>query len=147
MNSPTLRLGTWLSLGSPAMAELASLCGFDWVLIDTEHAPNEVTHVADTLRALAGSRVVPVVRPAWNDAVLFKRLLDVGAQTLLVPYVQSAEEARRAVSARSRNRGSAWHARARRLAARGGDGVVRSLLSRARARRARTTARRSSAAD
>jgi 4-hydroxy-2-oxoheptanedioate aldolase len=92
-------VGLWHSIGNTAVTEILADSGLDWVLIDTEHAPNEVTHVADTLRALAGSRVAPVVRPAWNDAVLFKRLLDVGAQTLLVPYVQSVDEAARAVSA------------------------------------------------
>src|SRR3954471_1282069 len=92
-------VGLWHSIGHSTVTEILADSAFDWVLIDTEHAPNEVTHVADTLRALAGSRVSPVVRPAWNDPVLFKRLLDVGAQTLLVPYVQSADEAARAVAA------------------------------------------------
>lgn len=92
-------VGLWHAIGHPAVTEVLADSALDWVLIDTEHAPNEVTHVADTLRALAGSRVAPVVRPAWNDAVLFKRLLDVGAQTLLVPYVQSAREAAQAVGA------------------------------------------------
>jgi 4-hydroxy-2-oxoheptanedioate aldolase len=91
--------GLWHSIGHAAVTEILADSPLDWVLIDTEHAPNEVSHVADTLRALTGSRVAPVVRPAWNDAVLFKRLLDVGAQTLLVPYVQSAQEAARAVAA------------------------------------------------
>src|SRR6476619_6180686 len=92
-------VGLWHSIAHATVTEILADSALDWVLIDTEHAPNEVAHVADTLRALAGSRVAPVVRPAWNDAVLFKRLLDVGAQTLLVPYVQSAEEAARAVAA------------------------------------------------
>ena len=92
-------VGLWHSIGHAAVTEILADSGLAWVLIDTEHAPNEVTDVAETLRALAGSRVAAVVRPAWNDAVLFKRLLDVGAQTLLVPYVQSAEEAGRAVAA------------------------------------------------
>jgi 4-hydroxy-2-oxoheptanedioate aldolase len=92
-------VGLWHSIGHATVTEILADSAFDWVLIDTEHAPNEVTHVADTLRALAGSRVSAVVRPAWNDPVLFKRLLDVGAQTLLVPYVQSADEAARAVAA------------------------------------------------
>jgi 4-hydroxy-2-oxoheptanedioate aldolase len=92
-------VGLWHSIGHPTVTEILADSTLDWVLIDTEHAPNEVGHVADTLRALTGGHVAPVVRPAWNDAVLFKRLLDVGAQTLLVPYVQSAEEAARAVAA------------------------------------------------
>jgi 4-hydroxy-2-oxoheptanedioate aldolase len=92
-------VGLWHSIGHATVTEILADSAFDWALIDTEHAPNEVTHVADTLRAFSGSRVAPVVRPAWNDPVLFKRLLDVGAQTLLVPYVQSAAEAARAVAA------------------------------------------------
>ena len=92
-------VGLWHSIGHPAVTEVLADSALDWILIDTEHAPNEVGHVADALRALAGSPVAPVVRPAWNDAVLVKRLLDVGAQTLLVPYVQSPEEAARAVAA------------------------------------------------
>jgi 4-hydroxy-2-oxoheptanedioate aldolase len=92
-------VGLWHSIGHPTVTEILADSTLDWVLVDTEHAPNEVAHVADTLRALTRGHVAPVVRPAWNDAVLFKRLLDVGAQTLLVPYVQSAEEAARAVAA------------------------------------------------
>ena len=93
------QIGFWLSLGSPAMAEILAPLGYDWVLIDTEHAPNEVPAVIDQLRALEGGTASPVVRPAWNDLVLIKRLLDAGAQTLLVPFVRSAEEAARAVAA------------------------------------------------
>ncbi|HSB61990.1 MAG TPA: HpcH/HpaI aldolase/citrate lyase family protein, partial [Vicinamibacteria bacterium] len=93
------QIGFWLSLGSPAVAELVAGAGYDWVLIDTEHAPNELPDVIDQLRALEGGTATPVVRPAWNDLVLIKRLLDAGAQTLLVPFVRSAEEAARAVAA------------------------------------------------
>jgi 4-hydroxy-2-oxoheptanedioate aldolase len=92
-------VGLWHSIGHPAVTEVLADSGLDWILIDTEHAPNEVTHVADALRALGGSSVAPVVRPAWNDLVIVKRLLDVGTQTVLVPYVQSVEEATRAVAA------------------------------------------------
>ncbi len=92
-------IGLWSSLSSLAATEILSDSGFDWILIDTEHAPNETPMVADQLRAAALGTAAPVVRPAWNDAVIFKRLLDVGTQTLLVPYVQSEEEAARAVAA------------------------------------------------
>lgn len=81
------------------MAELLAGAGYDWVLIDTEHAPNEVPNVIDQLRALEGGTASPVVRPAWNDPVLIKRLLDAGAQTLLVPFVRNAEEAAKAAAA------------------------------------------------
>jgi 4-hydroxy-2-oxoheptanedioate aldolase len=92
-------IGFWLSLGSPAVAELVAGAGYDWVLVDTEHAPNELPGVIDQLRALEGGTASPVVRPAWNDPVLIKRLLDAGAQSLLVPFVRSAKEAASAVAA------------------------------------------------
>ena len=93
------QIGFWLSLGSPAVAELVAGAGYDWVLVDTEHAPNEVPDVIEQLRALEGGTASPVVRPAWNDPVLIKRLLDAGAQSLLVPFVRNADEAARAVAA------------------------------------------------
>jgi 4-hydroxy-2-oxoheptanedioate aldolase len=92
-------VGLWSALLSAAATEVLGDSGFDWILIDTEHAPNETPMVADQLRAASLGTASPVVRPAWNDPVIFKRLLDVGAQTLLVPFVQSAEEAARAVAA------------------------------------------------
>lgn len=92
-------VGLWSSLSSAAATEILADSGFDWILIDTEHAPNETPMVADQLRAASLGTASPVVRPAWNDLVILKRLLDIGAQTLLVPFVQSAEEAARAVAA------------------------------------------------
>jgi 4-hydroxy-2-oxoheptanedioate aldolase len=92
-------IGLWLSLGSPVAAEIAAAAGFDWVLIDTEHAPNELPDVVSQLRATTSGSACAVVRPAWNDPVLIKRLLDVGAQTLLIPFVNSVDEALRAVAA------------------------------------------------
>ncbi|HEU4925688.1 MAG TPA: aldolase/citrate lyase family protein, partial [Vicinamibacterales bacterium] len=93
------QVGLWSSLSSAAATEILSDSGFDWILIDTEHAPNETPMVADQLRAASMGTASPVVRPAWNDIVILKRLLDVGVQTLLVPFVQSPEEAARAVAA------------------------------------------------
>jgi 4-hydroxy-2-oxoheptanedioate aldolase len=93
------QIGLWTSLGTGTAAEILGGAGFDWLLIDTEHSPTELPMVLDQLRALEGTGVTPIVRPAWNDVVIIKRLLDLGVQTLLVPYVQSAEEARRAVAA------------------------------------------------
>jgi 4-hydroxy-2-oxoheptanedioate aldolase len=93
------QIGLWTSLGTGLAAEVLGGAGFDWLLIDTEHAPTEVPMIADQLRTLEAFPATPIVRPAWNDLVLIKRILDLGVQTLLVPYVQSAEEARRAVSA------------------------------------------------
>src|SRR5215831_8979118 len=93
------QIGLWSSLCSNIVAEILAGSGFDWVLIDTEHAPNEVPGVLSQLQAMAGGTAEPVVRCAWNDAVLIKRILDVGARSLLVPFVQTAEEASRAVAA------------------------------------------------
>src|SRR5260221_11958522 len=93
------QIGLWASLCSNLAAEVIASAGFDWILIDTEHAPNELPMVFSQLQALVGGTAAPVVRPAWNDMVLVKRLLDGGAQNLLIPYVQTAEEARAAVAA------------------------------------------------
>lgn len=93
------QIGLWSSLCSNLAAEVIAGAGFDWILLDTEHAPNELPMVFTQLQALTSGAAAPVVRPAWNDMVLMKRLLDVGAQNLLIPYVQTAEEARAAVAA------------------------------------------------
>src|SRR5437762_10622326 len=93
------QIGLWCSLCSNVVAEVIGGAGFDWILIDTEHAPNELPMVFGQLQALVGSPSAPVVRPAWNDMVLMKRLLDIGVQNFLVPYVQTPEEARAAVAA------------------------------------------------
>ena len=93
------QIGLWSSLSSHVTVEVIAGSGFDWLLLDTEHSPNEVTMVLAQLQAMAGGSATPVVRPAWNDAVLFKRFLDIGVQSFLVPWVQNADEARRAVAA------------------------------------------------
>ena len=93
------QIGLWASLGSNISTEVIAGAGFDWILIDTEHAPNELPMVFSQLQALVGGTAAPIVRPAWNDMVLMKRLLDVGVQNFLVPYVQTPEEARAAVAA------------------------------------------------
>ena len=93
------QIGLWSSLCSNISLEVIAGSGFDWILIDTEHAPNELPLVFSQLQALHGSSAAPVVRPAWNDVVLIKRFLDIGVQNLLIPYVQTADEARAAVAA------------------------------------------------
>lgn len=95
-----LQIGCWMSLGSHAAAEICASAGFDWVLIDTEHAPNDVPQVLHLLHAAAAYPSSPImVRAYWNDTVLIKRLLDLGVQSLLIPNVQTVEEAKRAVEA------------------------------------------------
>jgi 4-hydroxy-2-oxoheptanedioate aldolase len=93
------QIGLWCSLASHITTELLAGSGFDWMCLDTEHSPNELTMVHNQLQAMTGGTATPVVRPAWNDAVLFKRLLDIGVQNFVVPWVQNAAEAARAVAA------------------------------------------------
>src|SRR6516162_2248815 len=92
-----LQIGLWSSLCSNIAAEIISDSGFDWILLDTEHSPNEIPDLVTQLQAVQRGTATPILRPAWNDAVLAKRALDIGVQTLLFPYVQSVEEAKRAV--------------------------------------------------
>jgi len=93
------QIGLWVSLASNYGTEIVAGSGFDWLLIDGEHSPNDPPLVLQALQAAAPYPVSAVVRPAWNDKVLIKRYLDIGAQSLLIPYVQTAEEAQAAVSA------------------------------------------------
>ena len=93
------QIGLWCSLASPIGAEILGDAGFDWLLIDTEHAPNDPFTVMQLLQAIQGSDTPVVVRVAWNDAVLIKRLLDVGVTSVLVPFVQNEDEAAQAVKA------------------------------------------------
>ena len=94
-----LQIGLWSSLCSNIVTEIVADSGFDWILLDTEHSPNEVPDLLSQMQALRGGTATAIVRPAWNDPVLIKRILDIGATCVLVPYVQNAEEARRAVAA------------------------------------------------
>jgi 2-keto-3-deoxy-L-rhamnonate aldolase RhmA len=91
-------VGTWLMSASTAAAEGLCCLGFDFVVIDTEHVPVDAPQVLALLQAVAGTPAQAIVRLAWNDAVLVKRAMDMGAQTLMFPFVQSADEARRAVA-------------------------------------------------
>jgi len=93
------QIGLWVSLASAYSAEIVAGSGFDWIVIDTEHSPNEVDTTLAQLQVVAAYPVAPVVRTAWNDKVLIKRHLDIGAQNLLIPYVQNEAEAMAAASA------------------------------------------------
>jgi len=92
-------IGCWCSLGSPITTEVMGVAGFDWLLLDGEHAPNDVLSFIPQLMALKDSASAPVVRPQWNDTVVIKRLLDAGFYNFLIPFVESADDARRAVAA------------------------------------------------
>jgi 4-hydroxy-2-oxoheptanedioate aldolase len=93
-----LQIGLWHSLASHLTVEILAGSGFDWLLLDTEHAPNELPMVHNQLQATAEGTAHPIVRPAWNDQVLLKRLLDIGTQSFLIPYIETEEEAKRAVA-------------------------------------------------
>jgi 2-keto-3-deoxy-L-rhamnonate aldolase RhmA len=92
-------VGTWIMSASPLVAEAVGCAGFDWGVVDMEHTPIDLMNLVHMLQALAGTPLVPVVRVPWNDSVALKRVLDAGAQTLLVPFVQNAAEAREAAAA------------------------------------------------
>lgn len=99
IGSGRLQIGLWSNLASTTSAEVIGASGFDWILLDMEHGPNELSSVIGQAQVLAGRSSSVIVRPPWNDFVMIKRLLDAGIQTLLVPFVQNADEARAAVRA------------------------------------------------
>jgi 4-hydroxy-2-oxoheptanedioate aldolase len=92
------QIGLWCSLSSNYAVEAVAGAGFDWLLLDMEHSPNDLTDVLSQLQAAAPYPASAVVRLPWNDFVATKRMLDIGAQSVLFPYVQNAEEARQAVA-------------------------------------------------
>jgi 4-hydroxy-2-oxoheptanedioate aldolase len=93
------QIGLWLSMADPYLAEVSATAGFDWLLIDGEHAPNDLRSTLAALQAVAPYRSQPVVRAVAGDVPLIKQLLDIGAQNLLIPMVDTAEQAQAMVSA------------------------------------------------
>lgn len=85
--------GLWLGLANPYTAEMAATAGFDWLLLDAEHSPNDLRGLLSQLQAIAPYASHPIIRPPVGDPVLIKQYLDIGAKTLLVPMVESAEQA------------------------------------------------------
>jgi len=92
------QIGLWSTLSSSYTVETVAGAGFDWLLLDTEHSPSDLENLLTQLQAAAPYASHPIVRVPWNDMVTVKRVLDIGAQSLLVPYVQDADEARNAVA-------------------------------------------------
>jgi len=92
------QIGLWCSLSHHYATELVAGSGFDWILLDTEHSPNDLESVLRQLQAAAPYPTHAVVRVPWNDMVTIKRFLDIGAQSILIPYVQNADEAKNAVA-------------------------------------------------
>jgi 4-hydroxy-2-oxoheptanedioate aldolase len=99
ISQPGTQLGLWLGLADPYVAELCGTAGFDWLLIDGEHGPNDLRSMLGALQALAPYPAHPVLRIPCGDTVLIKQVLEIGATTLLVPMVESAEQARALVAA------------------------------------------------
>ncbi len=91
-------IGAWLVSAAPAAAEALGCVGFDFLVVDMEHTPIDLQQLVGILQAIAGTPAQAIVRPPWNDMVMVKRVLDSGAQSLLLPFVQNADEARRAVA-------------------------------------------------
>lgn len=92
-------LGCWTMIGNPQVVEILSLAGFDYLVLDQEHGLGDVTSLAAQLHAMSATPTVGVVRVPWNDHVYLKRVLDVGAEAVLIPSIETAEEARAAVAA------------------------------------------------
>ena len=90
-------IGTFVEIGHPDVTEWLSRVGFDWLLLDQEHAPTSYETLQRMMQAMNGSNCVPMVRPQWNDLVVIKRILDIGAYGVMIPWVSSKEEAENAV--------------------------------------------------
>ncbi len=92
-------IGTFVSIGHPDVAEWLSRLGFDWLLLDSEHSPTSLETLQVMMQGMNGSDCVPLVRPQWNDSAIIKRVLDMGAYGVLIPWVNTKEQAEKAVSA------------------------------------------------
>jgi 2-keto-3-deoxy-L-rhamnonate aldolase RhmA len=92
-------IGTFVTLPHPDVTEVLSRMGFDWLLIDGEHAVTGLEMMTTMMQAMNGSSCTPVVRPQWNETVIIKRILDIGAHGLLIPWVNNREQAEAAVRA------------------------------------------------
>jgi len=92
--------GSWITVESPMATEMMSAQGFDYFVFDNEHSPLDILHIQTLMQAMRGdSKTCPIVRPWWNDLVAIKRALDIGAQGVLVPWVNTKEQAKAAVDA------------------------------------------------
>lgn len=99
LKSGTPQMGCWMGLADPYIAQISAGAGFDWLLIDAEHAPNDLRTIIAQMQVIAGFDSHPVVRPTIGETWMIKQLLDAGAQTLLIPMVESGDQARELVKA------------------------------------------------
>jgi 2-dehydro-3-deoxyglucarate aldolase len=92
-------IGSWIQAAHPAIAEVLANAGYDWIALECEHSENDVSEFAAVARAMHGRRAAPVVRVRENDTLVIRRMLDMGAQGVLVPLIHTAEDATKAVRA------------------------------------------------
>lgn len=90
-------IGTWIGIGHPDIPDVLGNLGFDWFIFDTEHNPLEIETIQHLIQAMGTSPTLPMVRVAWNDIVMIKRALDIGAYGVMIPWVNTKEEAENAV--------------------------------------------------
>lgn len=99
INAGKPAIGTFVGIGHPDVTESLSRIGFDWLLIDSEHAPLSVETMQTMLQAMNGTDCTPIIRPPWNDPVAIKRVLDIGAHGVLLPWINTGDDAKLAVEA------------------------------------------------
>ena len=92
-------IGTFIGIGHPDVTEKLSALGYDWLLLDGEHSPMSFETMQNLMQAMKGSATIPIVRVQWNDPVVIKRALDIGAYGILIPWVNNKEEAEAAIAA------------------------------------------------
>ncbi len=95
----TPSVGTWLATGSPLAAEIMAHQGFDWLTIDMEHNAIDISQAQSIFQAIATTETIPFARVPWNDPQIIKRVLDVGAYGIVIPTVESVDQAERAIDA------------------------------------------------
>ena len=130
IKSGKAQIGLWCSFPTYQTVEVVAGSGFDWLLLDMEHSPNDIGSLNAQLIAAKGGTASSIVRVQWNDMVMIKRVLDVGAQTILVPYVQTVEEAaQRSLTRATRPKGCAVSPSSTRAA---GYGRIKDYLNKAK---------------
>jgi 2-keto-3-deoxy-L-rhamnonate aldolase RhmA len=92
-------VGTWITIGHAEVCEILSSFAFDWIIFDTEHSPLSIETVQSLMQAMSGSAVLPLVRVGWNDPVMIKRALDIGASGVVIPWINTGKDAANVVRA------------------------------------------------
>src|ERR1700682_2031066 len=97
LSQGNLTIGSWITLGHPALGEIMARAGFDWLVIDLEHSVISLRETEDLIRTIALCGVAPLIRLTWNDPNQIKRVMDAGAHGIVVPMVNSQSDAEKAV--------------------------------------------------